>query len=199
MNSRRKISVLILTIALTLILINGSIQSNQVASTLGKPDVLFPGSKSRSEQENKKYLYVGAEKCASVCHNNDTMGYQSDIWNNSPHRESFKILVSKRAEIYARKAHLSENPQKSQVCLRCHVTGAGLDSSFFASTYKKDDGVTCEACHKSEFISKTFLPKEADCIKCHNNSVHKTDKFNFREGCAKTAHPRPKKLNLLSM
>jgi hypothetical protein len=198
MNSKGKIAAYVITIVLTLILINGSIQSNQAPSITEKPGVQFPGSKSGSGQEAQKYLYVGAEKCASVCHNNDTMGYQLNLWNTSPHREAFKILASKRAERYAKKAHLSENPQESQVCLRCHVTGTGLDSSYFASTYKKDDGVTCEACHKKEFITKTFLPKEADCLKCHNNSVHQIDKFNFRDGCAKTAHPRPKKLNLLT-
>ena len=54
-----------------------------------------------SMQKNTRYLYVGAEKCASVCHNNDSMGYQFNSWNSSPHRDAYKILDSKKAEKYA--------------------------------------------------------------------------------------------------
>jgi hypothetical protein len=142
-------------------------------------------------QENTKYLYKGAENCASVCHNNDTMGFQYNIWYGGPHRNAYKILDSKKAESYARKANIAENPQESQTCLKCHITGGGLDSSFFTATYKKEEGVTCEACHKQISDGKTFLPNEADCLQCHNNSLHKINTFNFMEGSAKIAHPRP--------
>ena len=120
------------------------------------------------------------------------MGFQYDIVKSSPHAQAFNILLTKHANQYAKKANIKENPQESSVCLKCHVTGGGLDSSYFAATYKKEDGVTCEACHKGEYISKTFLPKETDCLKCHNDSVHKMHKFDFIEGSAKIAHPRPK-------
>jgi hypothetical protein len=120
------------------------------------------------------------------------MGFQYNIVKSSPHSRAFKILASKKAMRYAKHANVKENPKKSSVCLKCHITGGGLDSSFFAPSYKKDDGVTCEACHKREFISKTFLPKETDCLKCHNDSVHKIHKFNFIDKCAKISHPRPK-------
>ena len=142
-------------------------------------------------QENTHYMYIGAEKCASVCHNNDTMGFQYNIWIGSPHRNTYKILDSKRAESYARKANIAENPQESQTCLKCHITGGELDSSFFTATYKKEEGVTCEACHKQISDGKTYLPNEADCLRCHNNSLHKIHTFNFMEGSAKIAHPRP--------
>lgn len=132
------------------------------------------------------------EKCASVCHNNEKMGFQYDIMKNSPHSNAFKILVTEKAVRYAKKANVKENPQESPVCLKCHVTGGGLDSSFFASTYRKEEGVTCEACHKGAFITKAFIPKEEDCLRCHNDSVHKMNSFDFRKNCVKIAHPRPK-------
>ena len=119
------------------------------------------------------------------------MGFQYDIVKKSPHSNAFKTLGTQRADHYARKANLKENPQESPVCLKCHVTGGGLDSESFAATYRKDDGVTCEACHKGEYITKTFIPKEADCLKCHNNSVHKTSRFNFRDKLTLIVHQRP--------
>jgi nitrate/TMAO reductase-like tetraheme cytochrome c subunit len=84
-----------------------------------------------------------------------------------------------------------ESPQESLTCLRCHVTAAGYSPSSLGPAYEKVDGITCEACHKGEFIPATFLPKEADCLKCHNNSVHEVATFDFEEGCLKISHPRP--------
>jgi hypothetical protein len=191
----KKIGYCMSVAAFSFIIITGSFQSNQANPNVEKSASPFFGGKGSSALGKSKYQYVGAEKCASVCHNNDSMGYQLNIWNKGPHREAFNVLISKKAKKYAKKAHLAGNPQESEVCLRCHVTGAGLDSSYFASTYKKEEGVTCEACHKREVITKAFLPTEPDCLKCHNNSVHKIDKFNFKEDCAKTAHPKPKKLS----
>ena len=157
-------------------------------------EILIPRVNDFIEQEKTKYLYVGAEKCASVCHNNEKMGYQFNIWNSSPHKDAFNILVSKKGRRFAKQAHLSKNPQESRICLKCHVTGGELDSSYFAATYKKEDGVTCEECHKQISDGKTYLPVEADCLKCHNDSLHKTHKFNFKEDSARILHKRPKVL-----
>jgi hypothetical protein len=156
----------------------------------------FPHEKTViSEQEKAKYIYVGMEKCASVCHNNKDMGFQYDIVKKSPHANAFIILVSQKADHYARKANIKENPQDSPACLKCHSTGGGLDSTSFAATYRKDEGVTCEACHKGEYITKTFIPVESDCLKCHNNSVHKTSRFIFRNKLPLITHQKPKSVN----
>jgi Cytochrome c554 and c-prime len=141
--------------------------------------------------DSSKYLYIGIEKCAAVCHNTKDIGYQYDIIRKSPHAHAYNILLSGKAARYAKKANTKGDPGQSQVCLSCHITGAGLDSSFFAVTYKKEDGITCEACHKAPYTTKTFIPKEADCLKCHENSVHKTRKFDYKVNCAKIAHNRP--------
>ena len=152
---------------------------------------LYEG-KSLSFPDSLRYHYVGMEKCATACHNNDTMGFQLNIVKSSPHAKAFKILSSGKAKRYAKTSVEKGNPQESLTCLKCHVTGAGLDSTSLTATYRKEDGVTCEACHKGEFIKKTFLPKESDCLECHNSSVHKVNKFDFRTDCAKIAHSRPK-------
>jgi Cytochrome c554 and c-prime len=159
-----------------------------------KSENLLSRGKDSKEQEKTKYLFVGAEKCAGVCHNNEKMGYQFNSWSSSPHKDAFNILVSKKGKRFAKQAHLSENPQESRVCLKCHVTGGDLDSSYFSVNYKKEDGVTCEECHKKISDGKTYLPTETECLKCHNDSLHKTPKFNFQEESAKIVHNRPKVL-----
>ncbi len=192
MKTNKKIPVFILSVVLGPIILTGLIQSNQITLTDERFTRLLPDSEGIFVQEIVKYHYIGMEKCASVCHNNEKMGFQYDIMKNSPHSNAFKILVTEKAVRYAKKANVKENPQESPVCLKCHVTGGGLDSSFFASTYRKEEGVTCEACHKGAFITKAFIPKEEDCLRCHNDSVHKMNSFDFRKNCVKIAHPRPK-------
>jgi hypothetical protein len=182
----------VLAISFFLLIIICSVQSDQVYSVLEKPDFQSSTGKINFVQEKSKYLYVGSEKCASVCHNNEEMGYQYDIWKKSLHSDAYKILNSKRAVRFGKNAGIAGNPQENSGCLRCHVTGGSLDPSFFTVSYKRDDGVTCESCHKREYITEAFLPKETDCLQCHNNTVHKTHKFVFNERWVKIAHPRPK-------
>ncbi|MFC1558335.1 multiheme c-type cytochrome [candidate division KSB1 bacterium] len=147
---------------------------------------------STQSQEETKYQYKGAEKCGATCHKKKEMGNQYNTWKESPHSKAFTILSSEKAKLYADNAGIEENPAESAVCLKCHVTGGGLDESYFTATFKKEDGITCEACHKREYAQKTFLPKEEDCLKCHDNSVHPVPEFDFEDRCGKIAHPRPK-------
>jgi Cytochrome c554 and c-prime len=149
-------------------------------------------SKRTPVQEKIKYRFVGMEKCASECHNNEKMGFQYNIMKDGPHSNAFSILYSGKAAGYAKKTGIKEKPQESKVCLSCQVTGGGLDSSFFAMTYRREEGVTCEACHKGAFVSKAFIPKAEDCLNCHNNSVHRISHFNFTRDLEKISHPRPK-------
>jgi Cytochrome c554 and c-prime len=192
MRTDKRPAVFLLMIVFSLVTFTGLFFTIQATIIPDKSSDFLPSGYNISAQEIVKYRYVGMEKCASVCHNNEEMGFQYDIMKNSPHSNAFKILLSVKATRYAKKVNVKENPQESAICLKCHTTGAGLDSSFFASTYKKEDGVTCEACHKGAFITKTFIPKEEDCLKCHNDSLHKMRHFNFMDNCAKITHPRPK-------
>ncbi len=191
MSLNKKITIYLLSVIFCLILILNPVQSGETHRVIEKSDFLLPEGGRRFVQEKPKYHYAGAEKCASVCHNNEEMGFQYNIWKESRHSESYLSLVSDRALRYAKNTGLKGNPQENSMCLECHITGAGLDSSFYEPTYKKEEGVTCEACHKKEYNVEAFLPIETDCLRCHNNSVHKICKFNFNAKCKKIAHPRP--------
>ena len=142
-------------------------------------------------QGTENYKFVGAEKCGSSCHNADSLGHQYDSWRKSPHAEAFMVLSSGKALKILRHKGMDNDPREEQLCLRCHITGGGLDPSSFSQTYRKEDGVTCEACHKRASDGKTYLPDEKDCEECHNNSVHSIKKFIVTKGMAKINHPRP--------
>jgi Cytochrome c554 and c-prime len=187
-----KIPVFLLSVVLGPVILIGRTKLNQATPVSEKYTGLQTRSKSIPLQEKVKYRFVGMEKCASECHNNEKMGFQYNIMKNSPHSNAFIILNSGKALKYAKKTGLKETPHTSQVCLKCHVTGGGLDSSFFASTYRKEEGVTCESCHKGAFISKAFIPKPEDCLNCHNDSIHRIPHFNFIKNSEKISHPRPK-------
>lgn len=155
-------------------------------------------SKESRGQEKTRYVFIGVEACASRCHNTEEMGYEYNRWKETGHSRSYEVLTGKKALEYARKNGISDLPQDSPVCLKCHITGAGADSSSFGATYKKEDGVTCEACHKGEFNPKTFLPEKKDCLRCHNDSVHEVSPFDFNERSLGISHPRSKKKQVAS-
>jgi hypothetical protein len=157
----------------------------------GNPGARLSILTDSSFHDTARYVYVGAEACAQKCHNNEELGHQYDCWKKSLHSKSFESLATEKATAYAKNAGVSGNPAESLNCLRCHITAAGCDSASIGPTYHKEDGVTCESCHKGEFMPKTFLPQEADCLKCHNNSVHDVSVFDFKESCLRISHPRP--------
>jgi len=192
LKTKKEVAALLLLTVSGWIIFTSLIRSGHADFLSEKSRSLLLPATVNSAQAKTKYLYVGMEKCASVCHNNKDMGYQYDRVKVSPHSGAYNTLLSEKAVRYAKKSGIKGNPWENLKCLKCHVTGAGLDSSFFAATYRKEDGVTCEACHKSEFNPKTVIPKEDDCLKCHNRSVHAVHRFNFREYCAKISHLRPK-------
>jgi hypothetical protein len=211
MSSKKIFMIFILVIILSRTINSNSGRLYQSGTFLGQFEFQSSERKDSSVQEKAKYVYVGAKTCVGKCHNNSELGYQYIIWKNSNHSKSFINLASERAIVYAKKANIKEIPQKSSICLKCHTTGWGLDPSSFSDTYTKEDGVTCEACHKDEFKSMTLWkgkhtvnskdlqPDEKTCLKCHNNSVHKMRKFNYRTELKKIAHPIPKQIDILSL
>jgi hypothetical protein len=179
---------LILILAISCVIIAGMRMKSFSADLMNLHSVFVDSS----GQDTTRYLYLGAEACATKCHNGEELGHQYDAWTRSRHSKSYESLTSEKALLYSGKAGMGEKPWESMICLKCHTTAAGFDQASLSGTYKKEDGVTCEACHKSEFIPKTFLPEEADCLKCHNNSVHEVSLFDFRERCLRISHPRTK-------
>lgn len=195
MKAIKKITAFLLTTGFIVIIFESSVPSSRKNTMQENIGTDRSSINEMFQQEKSTYRFVGAEKCASTCHNNEKMGFQYNIWKAGRHSEAFKILCSKKAEKYSKKANIPEKPPENPACLKCHTTGAALDSSFFTSTFKKEEGATCEACHKQLSDGKTYLPKESDCLKCHNNSIHKINRFNFVEMVAKIAHPRPKNVS----
>jgi hypothetical protein len=158
---------------------------------------------ARAEEKRK---YVGVDGCKQ-CHTDDKKGNQVGQWMKSKHAQAFDVLTSDKAKEVAKKAGV-EDPQKSEKCLKCHVTEAGLDKSLLAESYKANQGVQCESCHgpgddysdaivmkdrKKSIENGLVIPDEKTCTKCHNSESPTFKSFDFKEFFPKISHPNPEK------
>jgi hypothetical protein len=152
------------------------------------------------------HKYLGVKKC-SMCHKSESKGNQHGQWLSTAHAKAYETLASPHAQETAQKAGVSGNPQEAAVCLKCHITGYGEDSSLFAEGFIKEEGVQCEACHGagSDYVpigvmkdkakaidSGLVMPTKEVCIKCHNPQSPNYKEFNYDEFYKKIAHPKPK-------
>jgi len=148
--------------------------------------------------------YIGADKCAKMCHKAPAKGEQLTIWKKSKHAQAYATLATPAALETAKKAGVTGDPQKSEKCLKCHTTGAW-------STAKKDstltaEGVSCEACHgagsgyaklnvmkdkKASLAAGMIEPDEKACVQCHNAESPNFTGFVFADMAKKIAHPKP--------
>jgi len=149
--------------------------------------------------------YVGADKC-KICHNHKDQVNQYEIWSNSGHAKAYATLATDAAKVLAAKAGVKGDPQKAAECLECHVTGFELDTSNFAETFVRENGVQCEACHgpgsnyKATSIMSTtkyassreeqhklalnaglIMLDEKTCLKCHNKRSPAFTGFVFKD------------------
>jgi len=151
--------------------------------------------------------YVGAAKCAKMCHKAKAKGEQYVVWQDSKHAKAYDDLTSPKALEAAKKAGVTD-PQKSEKCLKCHVAGYGVAANLLDSTYSVKDGVSCEACHgpgseygklkimkdkKLAMAAGLTIPDEKVCVKCHNSESPFYKEFKFDEMSKKIAHAAPKK------
>ena len=165
--------------------------------------VLALASPVRAEGTHK---FVGAEKC-KMCHNSPAKGAQFTKWSESKHAQAYATLGTDAAKKLAEAKGIAD-PQKSDQCLKCHVTGHGAPAEMLTDKYKKEDGVACESCHGpggdywSMAVMKDtakaaaaglVMPTEATCKGCHNPESPSYKEFNFAEAKAKIAHPNPQK------
>jgi hypothetical protein len=135
--------------------------------------------------------YVGANDC--VCHKNPARGDQYSKWlKDDPHARSYQTLAGEKAKAVGKEMGI-ENPQKSEQCLRCHSTAAGLKPEQITGTMPVEEGVSCEGCHgagsdykKLNIMqdyelaqSKGLIPlkkpeeRKALCGRCHNKDIPK--------------------------
>jgi nitrate/TMAO reductase-like tetraheme cytochrome c subunit len=158
--------------------------------------------------------YMGVAKC-KTCHKIEKRGDQYTKWLESKHAKAYETLAGEKAMEFA-KAKNIEDPQKSEACVKCHVTAYGLDASRYSEKYTMEEGVGCEACHgPGEFYSKATLkspkkwredpegmhkkaleaglivPTAETCTQCHNDESPAYKEFKYEEFVAKIAHPRP--------
>ncbi len=154
---------------------------------------------------------VGAAKC-KTCHSTPKSGQQFPKWKASAHARAFTDLAKPAAKAIAKKKGIAD-PQKSQECLDCHVTAQGkTEAEKAATTFKPEDGVSCEACHgpggdywkmatmKDLYAKKLdpakvglVVPTEATCTQCHNSKSPTFKGFDYKTYSAKIAHPVPAK------
>lgn len=152
--------------------------------------------------------YIGAAKCAKMCHKSASKGAQYTKWQEGPHSKAFETLGTDEAKAVAKKAGVAGNPQEAKECLRCHVTAFDVKDELKASTYSKEDGISCESCHgagsdyakmsimkdrEKSIAAGMMVPDKQTCLKCHNEESPTFKPFNYEERLKKIAHPNPKK------
>ena len=162
---------------------------------------------AQAQEKAAPHKYVGATQCGN-CHKSEPKGNQLGKWQASLHAKAFETLAGEKALAVAKEKKLAKAPQESPECLKCHTTGYGKDAALFAATFKKEDGVSCEACHgpgsdyKAMGVMKDkaaavaaglVVPDEKTCTACHNAESPTFKGFNFKEMAAKVAHPKPAK------
>ena len=159
-------------------------------------------------KEKKKPQYIGVEKCAKLCHKSKKQGEQYSKWQESKHAKAFISLASPVAEEFLKEAGGEGKPQENEMCLACHSTGHGRDTTDFKETFKVEEGITCEGCHgpgsayrsisimkdQEKFLANGgIVPKKENCLKCHENKVHHVRQFRFDEWYEIIAHEIPEK------
>jgi hypothetical protein len=157
----------------------------------------------RGEKTNAP-RYVGSKVCVA-CHTGADRGRQDVLWMRSRHAHAYWRLGSDWAVFLARlRPHYQDldSPMDDQRCLLCHATGAQDPEALFESSFRPQEGVSCEACHgpgsnyatleamtdREAFLAAGGrIPDATTCATCHRNS----DNFDWAEFWPKIAHPKP--------
>ena len=154
--------------------------------------------------------YTGVKMCGA-CHKAEKNGAAYVAWEKSSHAKAFEVLKSKEAEEIAKKKGLKQPASESAECLKCHVTGGGAATNVEAG-FKKEEGVTCEACHGAASGYKMIHNKPENkekakaagqvvgsktdakpCEKCHNAESPTFKEFKIDVAWGKIAHGLAKK------
>lgn len=161
--------------------------------------------------------FVGAERCKN-CHEAKEAGDQFGTWHQQEHAKAFDVLASEEAKKVAAKAGVAD-PQKSDQCLKCHVTAFGEPKENVHRSFDAKLGVQCESCHgpgeqhvkarmkaaadeeEGKPPSYTKIPddeivKQAPletCTKCHNEESPTYKPFCYHDRVAQIRHLNPLK------
>jgi hypothetical protein len=166
--------------------------------------MLMAQEKAEAPAKAAGHKFIGATKC-KTCHNSPAKGEQFKKWTESKHSKAFETLATPAAKEVGTTAGV-DNPQTSEKCLVCHVTGAAAKAEMKEATFNQTEGVGCEACHGagSDYKDmKTMKSKEASvaaglvaepqkaCVGCHNEKSPTFKGFKFEEMWPKIAHNYP--------
>jgi hypothetical protein len=148
--------------------------------------------------------YVGSQVCMD-CHSAADGSGQNVQWMRSRHAHAYWRLGSDWSLFLARlRPHYQdlENPIADDRCLLCHTTAAQEPEALFDSSFRPQEGVSCEACHgpgsnyaevevmadREAFVANGGrIPDEATCRSCHRRS----ENFGWAEKWPMIAHPKP--------
>lgn len=176
-----------------------------VAATIASPQ----DPPAAQEKVNR---YIGAGQCKN-CHTGEDKGDAYTKWTKTPHAKAFETLAGDKAKEIAKKQGI-EDPQKSEKCLKCHVTAYGVAANELKKSFKPDQGVQCESCHgpgenhfKVRFAEsqKGGTPAPVGegeikkgrtmelCKTCHNENSPTFQPFCLKERMEKIEHLDPRK------
>ncbi len=162
--------------------------------------VLFLAVLTAAAQDQPKPEYVGSEQCAR-CHMPAETGDPYVKWLRSRHALAYWRLATDWSKFLASRRETYrdvEEPIQEERCLMCHHTGAQDPNTGRAPTFRKEEGVGCEACHgpgseymalsvmkdRAQFLAKGgVIPDEQVCKKCHRD-----DRFRYEEWVKKIDH-----------
>ncbi len=147
--------------------------------------------------------YVGVKTCIP-CHRGEKGKMVYENWLKTKHAQAFNTLKSEKSKEISKKLNIKKDPTEATECLKCHATGY-FPGEQVMPTNKKEDGVTCEACHgpgsayrgkhgkdkKEEGIKLGLVVGKNDegiCKKCHNPESPTFAGFNYKRDWEKVKH-----------
>jgi YVTN family beta-propeller protein len=174
--------------------------------------VVAPALLATGNSSHKHPVYIGVAACAK-CHTDAASGHQFTRWRMSAHARAFAVLARPESRRIADLSGITEEPQKSKMCLGCHATAASAEAWELTETFRLEDGLQCEACHgagseyasaeimrdrKQAAVAGLILPDpESSCVVCHRpKGSHEAVLNNIQARDAKSrwqeiAHPLP--------
>jgi hypothetical protein len=161
-----------------------------------------------ASSEEVQRMYLGVAKC-KTCHKTAAQGEQFPKWEKGPHAGAYATLASEESKKIAAEKGI-EDPQKSDECLSCHVTGHGVDAKFFGEKFDMTMGVQCESCHGAggDYYKMATMkgitsgeidgatvglvePNAELCTGCHNEKSPTYKGFEYDKAAAAIAHNLP--------
>ena len=160
---------------------------------------LFTPPEAGGQEAKSDGKYMGVEKCKK-CHEAKAAGSQYSKWKETKHAKAWDALATDEAKKVAKEKGI-DDPQKSDACVKCHVTGHGVDAAKFDKSFDPKLGIQCESCHgpAEKHIKARMADEDEDeksihakaqkemplpdmktlCVKCHNADSPSIEKSTF--------------------